>query len=45
MGFWSSYLDGLLTRPGRRQLERETRNWEQTTAILQRFLTRAEGQA
>ena len=33
-----------LTRPGRRQLERETRNWEQTTAILQRFLTRAEGQ-
>jgi PadR family transcriptional regulator PadR len=34
-----------LTRPGRRQLERETRNWEQTTAILQRFLTRAEGQA
>jgi PadR family transcriptional regulator PadR len=27
-----------LTRDGRRQLERETRNWEQTTAILARFL-------
>jgi transcriptional regulator len=31
-----------LTRSGRRQLEKETRDWEQTTAILQRFLTRAE---
>jgi PadR family transcriptional regulator, regulatory protein PadR len=28
-----------LTRAGRRQLEREARNWEQTTAILARFLT------
>jgi len=28
-----------LTRAGRRHLERETRNWEQTTAILARFLT------
>jgi PadR family transcriptional regulator, regulatory protein PadR len=27
-----------LTRAGRRQLEREERNWEQTTAILARFL-------
>ena len=27
-----------LTRTGRRQLEKETRNWEQTTAILARFL-------
>jgi PadR family transcriptional regulator PadR len=27
-----------LTRAGRRQLEREERNWEQTTAILSRFL-------
>jgi PadR family transcriptional regulator, regulatory protein PadR len=31
-----------LTRTGRRQLERETRNWEQTTAILARFLAGAE---
>jgi PadR family transcriptional regulator, regulatory protein PadR len=27
-----------LTRAGRKQLERETREWEQTTAILARFL-------
>jgi len=27
-----------LTRAGRKQLERETQNWEQTTAILARFL-------
>ena len=27
-----------LTRAGRKQLERETRDWEQTTAILARFL-------
>src|SRR3984885_7955906 len=27
-----------LTRAGRRQLERETRDWEQTTAIVARFL-------
>jgi len=27
-----------LTRAGRRQLEEETRNWEQTTAILDCFL-------
>lgn len=26
-----------LTNAGRRQLEKETRNWEQTTAILARF--------
>ncbi|HEX6544942.1 MAG TPA: PadR family transcriptional regulator [Bryobacteraceae bacterium] len=31
-----------LTRAGRKQLEKETRNWEQTTAILARFLTRSE---
>ena len=28
-----------LTRSGRKQLERETRDWEQATAILARFLT------
>lgn len=33
-----------LTRAGRRQLERESRHWEQATAILGRFL-RAEDQA
>jgi transcriptional regulator len=27
-----------LTRAGRKQLEREAQNWEQTTAILARFL-------
>jgi len=27
-----------LTRAGRKQIERETREWEQTTAILARFL-------
>src|SRR5438105_9346221 len=27
-----------LTRTGRKQVERETRDWEQTTAILARFL-------
>jgi len=27
-----------LTRAGRKQLERQTREWEQTTAILARFL-------
>jgi PadR family transcriptional regulator, regulatory protein PadR len=31
-----------LTRAGRKQLERETRNWEQTTAILARFLAPSE---
>jgi PadR family transcriptional regulator PadR len=31
-----------LTRSGRKQLERETRDWEQTTAILARFLSPAE---
>src|SRR5262245_10202648 len=28
-----------LTRAGRRQLDREAREWEQTTAILARFLS------
>jgi PadR family transcriptional regulator, regulatory protein PadR len=28
-----------LTRAGRKQLEKETRQWEQTTAILGRFLS------
>ncbi|MGA8100682.1 MAG: PadR family transcriptional regulator [Candidatus Acidiferrales bacterium] len=32
-----------LTRAGRKQLEREARDWEQTTAILARFLARGEG--
>jgi len=31
-----------LTRSGRKQLERETRDWEQTTAILARFLSPAQ---
>ena len=31
-----------LTRAGRRQLAREAKNWEQTTAILARFLTPGE---
>jgi transcriptional regulator len=32
-----------LTRTGRKQLEREARNWEQTTAILARFLSPVDG--
>jgi transcriptional regulator len=31
-----------LTRAGRKQLERETRDWAQATAILARFLTSKE---
>ena len=31
-----------LTRAGRKQLELEARNWQQTTAILDRFLSPAE---
>jgi transcriptional regulator len=31
-----------LTRAGRKQLEREAREWEQTTAILARFLAPGE---
>jgi PadR family transcriptional regulator len=31
-----------LTRAGRKQLEREARDWEQTTVILARFLTQRE---
>src|SRR5580658_9281986 len=31
-----------LTRAGRKQLQRETRNWEQATAILARFLSPSE---
>jgi PadR family transcriptional regulator PadR len=34
-----------LTRAGRKQLEREAREWEQTTAILARFLTPDEEQS
>src|SRR5437868_11765463 len=30
-----------LTRAGRKQLEKEAREWEQTTAILARFFARA----
>ncbi len=33
-----------LTRAGRKQVERETREWEKTTAILARFLS-PEGQS
>jgi PadR family transcriptional regulator, regulatory protein PadR len=31
-----------LTRAGRKQLQQETRNWEQVTAILARFLAPAK---
>src|SRR5438270_11811784 len=31
-----------LTRAGKKQIERETRNWEETTAILARFLSPEE---
>ena len=31
-----------LTRAGRKQVERETRDWERTTEILARFLTPGE---
>lgn len=31
-----------LTRAGRKQLEKETRNWEQATQIVARFLTPSE---
>jgi PadR family transcriptional regulator, regulatory protein PadR len=34
-----------LTRTGRRMLEREARNWRQTTAIVERFLSPAEEQS
>lgn len=34
-----------LTRAGRKQLGQETKNWEQTTAILARFLDPAEDKA
>jgi PadR family transcriptional regulator, regulatory protein PadR len=33
-----------LTRAGRKQLQKEAEDWEQTTAILARFLTPAEDQ-
>ncbi len=33
-----------LTRAGRKQLAEEARNWQQTTAILERFLSPAEEQ-
>jgi len=34
-----------LTRSGRKQLKKETQDWEQTTAILARFLSPAEDSA
>ena len=34
-----------LTRAGRKQLAQETREWDQTTAILARFLARTEDSA
>jgi transcriptional regulator len=34
-----------LTRAGRKQLDQETRNWEQATAILARFLAPSEDPA
>lgn len=34
-----------LTRAGRKQLEREERDWAQTTSILARFLAPEEGQS
>ena len=33
-----------LTRAGRKQIERETREWQQASAILLRFLAPEEGQ-
>jgi transcriptional regulator len=32
-----------LTRAGRKQVQKETRDWKQTTAILDRFLAPDEG--
>jgi PadR family transcriptional regulator, regulatory protein PadR len=34
-----------LTRVGRKQLEKEARSWEQTTAIMARFLASTDGVA
>jgi transcriptional regulator len=34
-----------LTRTGRRRIEQETREWEQTSAIITRFLKPSEDQA
>jgi PadR family transcriptional regulator len=34
-----------LTRAGRKQVDRETSDWEQTTSILARFLAPGKGQA
>ncbi len=34
-----------LTRAGRKQLEREARDWEQATAILARFLAQGENRS
>jgi transcriptional regulator len=34
-----------LTRAGRKQLDRETRDWEQANAILARFLEPSEGRS
>jgi len=34
-----------LTRAGRKRLQKETRDWEQTTAILQRFIAPSEDPA
>jgi PadR family transcriptional regulator, regulatory protein PadR len=34
-----------LTRAGRKQIEKATEEWEQTTAIVARFLSPAKGQA
>jgi PadR family transcriptional regulator len=34
-----------ITRAGRKQLQQETRDWEQTTAILARFLSPTGGPA
>jgi transcriptional regulator len=34
-----------LTRAGKKQVEKEAREWDQTTAILARFLTPGEGRS
>jgi PadR family transcriptional regulator len=34
-----------LTRAGRKQIEKEAREWEKTTAILARFVTKSEGRS
>ena len=43
--FWQGTLALMLTRAGRKQLQRETRDWEKATEILARFLAPSEDPA